>query len=189
MKRTVKHLGIIVFLFTTGNVFFTSCTKQNDTVIVYRDSSIIQYRDTSVNLVGDTTPNKQTYILFLNAGANTSSTTPIYSGTLPLFNKANYVGGDSIVFVCAGYNYSNNGGTPGSFVADLYDATDSVVIAGSAITISDLSPTAASPLVYHVSANIYSALPAKPITLLVRVASSSTTNNGVAVTPFLLVYK
>lgn len=189
MKKTVLLLCSIIAAFTLMVTSFSSCTKGVDTTIVYRDSFIVQYQDTSVTIVADSS-NKQTYVRFLNTGLNTTSIAPVFAGTLPFFNKNNYVGTDSVIFVCSGYNYGNSGAAAGSFVADLFDVTDNVPITGSSITVSDSTASAGSPnFAYHVSPNILSILPPLPITLAVRITSSSATNNAVSGDALLLIYK
>jgi hypothetical protein len=164
-------LLVIIFLFNR-------CTKKT-TTIVYRDTTVVEYRDTTFD--------NQTYLVFLNTAVNTASTTPVVSGELPMFDKASYLGLDSIRFVCSGYNYSNNNGTSGSFVAELYDVTDNQVIGGSAITISDPAPQTAQYTPYYLSGNILDSIPAKPINLEILVTSSSASNNAVAGQAFLLL--
>jgi hypothetical protein len=156
---------------------FSRCTKKT-TTIVYRDTTLIEYKDTTFD--------NQTYLVFLNTGVNTFSTTPGIAGELPLFNKSSYLGLDSIVFVCSGYNYSSSGPI-GSFVAELYDVTDSQVIGGSEITISASAPQTTQYTPYYLSANIFDSIPAKPINLEILVTSSSATNNAVSGEAFLLL--
>jgi hypothetical protein len=158
---------LLVILFS-----FNRCTKKTYTTIV-------EYRDTTFD--------NQTYLVFLNTGVNTISTAPVISGELPLFDKGSYLGLDSIRFVCSGYNYSINGGKSGSFVAELYDVTDSQVIGGSAITISDTAPQNAQYTPYYLSANILDSIPSKPIDLEILVTSSADTNHAVSGQAFLLL--
>ena len=155
-------------------------TADNDksTTIVYQDTTIVEYKDTGFN--------NQIYLAFLDVGAGTTSTTPIVAGELPLFNKSSYVGLDSIIFVCSGYNY-NNSGPIGSFVAELYDVTDSQVIGGSTITISAPGSQTVQYTPYYLSANILDSIPAKPIDLEILVTSSSATNTAESGEAFLLL--
>jgi hypothetical protein len=156
---------------------FSRCTKKT-TTIVYKDTTLIEYKDTTFD--------NQTYLAFFDVGVNTVSTVPVIAGELPLFNKSSYLGLDSIVFVCSGYNY-NNSGPIGSFVAELYDVTDSQVIGGSAITISAAAPQTAQYIPYYLSANILDSIPAKPINLEILVTSSSASNNAFSGEAFLLL--
>jgi hypothetical protein len=172
-KFSLYLLVLVVIIFS-----FNRCTKKT-TTIVYKDTTIVEYKDTTFD--------NQTYLVFLNTGVNTISTTPIVAGELPLFDKSSYLGLDSIVFVCSGYNYSNNNGNSGSFVAELYDVTDSQIIGGSTITISDPAPQTAQYTPYYLSANILDSIPAKPIDLEILVTSSSATNNAVSGQAFLLL--
>jgi hypothetical protein len=157
---------------------FAQCAKKTSTIIIYRDTTVVEYKDTAFD--------NQTYLDFLDVGTNTTSTIPVIAGELPLFDRSKYQGLDSILFVCSGYNYSQSGGN-GSFVAELYDVTDNLVIGGSAITISSPAPTTAQYTPYYLSANILDSIPAKPIDLEILIASSSATNNAVSGNAFLLL--
>ena len=186
MKRRSPLAGLLsaaVLLFFT--LSFSRCTKKT-TEIIYRDTTVTVYRDTTIVLDSS---NRQTYVLFLNNGLNTPSTTPVPAGVLPFFDKTKYVGADSIIFYMSGYNYSISG-SPGYFTAALFDSTDNQIIAGSQITISDPAPTSPYyPVVFHASGNVLDALPDKAITLQVLVSSSAPGVNAVSGTAFLLIYK
>lgn len=164
---------LLVIIFS-----FNRCTKKT-TTIVYRDTTVVEYKDTTFD--------SQTYLVFLNTGVNTISTSPVISGELPLFDRSKYSGLDSIVFVCSGYNYSTNGGSSGSLVVELYDVTDSKVIGGSMVTISDTAPPTPQYTPYYQSANILDSIPAKPIDLEILVTSSSATNHAASGEAFLLL--
>jgi hypothetical protein len=187
MKKRSSLAGLLlsaaVLLFFTFS--FSDCTKKT-TEIIYRDTTVTVNRDTTIVLDSS---NHQTYVLFLNNGLNTPSTTPVPAGVLPFFDKTRYAGADSIIFYMSGYNYSISG-SPGYFTAELYDSTDNQIIAGSQITISDPAPTVGDmPTVYHASANVLNALPDKAITLQVLVSSSASGVNAVSGTAFLLIYR
>ena len=159
---------------------FDRCTKKT-TVTVYKDTTIVQYRDTTLA--------NQTYILFLQTGPNTISTTPVFAGELPSFDKSSYTGLDSVVFFLGGYNYSTSGGPSGSFVAQLFDKTDGKIIGGSTITINDAAPSSYQYQAFHPSANILDSIPAKPIDLEILVTSSSSDNHAVSGEAFLLLHR
>jgi hypothetical protein len=184
MSSSLPRLLLSAFVLLFFVLSFSHCTKKT-TEIIYRDTTLNVTKDTTIVLDSS---DHQTYILFLNTGINTTSTTLVPAGELPFFDKSSYQGADSIIFYMSGYNY-NNAGPAGSFTVELYDSTDNQVIAGSELTISDPAPTIYQNAAYHVSGNILAALPAKPINLQILVASSSTSNYLDAGTAFLLIYK
>ena len=185
MKKRFPLAGLLsaaVLLFFV--VFFSHCTKKT-TEIIYRDTTV--NKDTTIVLDSS---NGQTYVLFLDAGINTTSTTPVPGGDLPFFDKTRYPEADSIIFYISGYNY-NFSGPAGTFTAELYDSTDNQVIAGSQVTISEVAQTGSLTYtpIFHASGNVLAALPAKPVYLQILVSSSASDNNLYSGTGFLVIYK
>lgn len=175
MKKVFAAVASFVLLCCILPVH--SCTKQTT---VYLDSTLSANRDPAIS--------QQTYLPFLFVGVNTVSTTPVYDGELPDFDKANYIGADSLVFFCSGWDYAVSGGAQGSCIVQLYDKTDNQVIGGSAITINDPS-TDAYPPVFHSSINLIDSLPDKPMDLQILVQSSDSTNHAVSSSAFMIIYQ
>ncbi|SHH19488.1 hypothetical protein SAMN04488109_3110 [Chryseolinea serpens] len=112
----------------------------------------------------------------------TSSVTPVITGNLYKFNKADYAT-DSIVFASEPYNYG--GGNLAE--VELYNITDNVAVEGSLLS----SGNAWQNRKFQVSDNVYKNLPSKEITLGVRFRS---TVEGQLATSgyygsYLLIYK
>src|ERR1700722_4247135 len=184
-RSSLRRLLLPFFVLLFFVLSFSHCTKKT-TEIIYRDTTLNVTKDTTIVLDSS---NQQTYILFLVPGNNTFSTSPVFAGELPFFDKTRYPGADSIIFYISGFNY-NNSGPAGSFSAELYDATDNQVVPGSQVTVSDVAPNAGDvPVVFHASANVLAALPAKPIELQILVSSSASDNSADAGEAFLLIYK
>ena len=139
--------------------FSPGCTKKTYVTYVSKDTTII--RDTTIV---DSTLDKQIQFYFF-VGQGVQSTAPtIVAGRIYKFNKHNYIGVDSIVFmtnpnVADISNYS---------IVSLYDITDSVPIAGSTV-----SNNVQNTNIFVQTGNIYKALPDKEITLGVTIRSKN----------------
>lgn len=97
-------------------------------------------------------------------GGNTDSAVGVSGLTLNNFNKANYPGLDSIVFVGNPYVYVA-GETTATF--ELFNMADNVILEGSALT----SNQAFNPLNLQTSKNLYNVIPNKSINIGARVRS------------------
>ena len=111
----------------------------------------------------DAVTDKITRLEIPGAGANTSSSTAILTGSLIKFNKSDFAT-DSIVFVADPYT----GGNGNLSVVELYNITDGVPIGGSVLS-TNASP---SNRLFMFSENIFDSLPSKEITIGVKTKSS-----------------
>lgn len=99
---------------------------------------------------------KQIFMPIEGSGSNTTSTTPVITGSLVKFSKTNFVGVDSIILVADPYV----GDPSNSSIVNLYDITDGQVISGSTLTSNN---TANNKFIQ--TGNVYKNLPDKEITL------------------------
>lgn len=190
MKKTFTLLcsGVGSLLLLSGAVSFSSCTKKE---IITKDTTIIQYRDTTINITNDTTIDNQTYVVLNMGGWEATETTPVYISETPSFNKSNYKGVDSIVFVADPCLFI---GTSGTCYMELYDATDQKVIGGSQISGSLLYNSAnpgnlSTAIPYVSSANIADSLPAYPIDLYISIHMSEANIMGEFISAYLILYR
>ena len=100
----------------------------------------------------------------LDFSANTTSVEGVSGPALPNFNKANYIGLDSIVFTSKVYT----SGKGNSAIADLINQTDNVVLDDSRL-VSDKTFEQSD---IQISKNLYRSIPNKPINLTLRLRSS-----------------
>jgi hypothetical protein len=113
--------------------------------------------------------------------ANTTSTTGVQGLAIFNFNKANYSGMDSIVFVSKPYS----GDLANNSIVDLINKTDNTVISGSQL----ISNKSGSDAVYLTSINLFNALPNKTIDINLRVRSEfSGKFAGNLYTSYLILY-
>jgi hypothetical protein len=113
-------------------------------------------------------------------GTNSTSWqfSPYAAFDLIKFNKANYIGVDSIVFACCLVSGSSND----TCFAELYDITDSVSIQNTVLQTNSIS------WIYQYSGNIYSMLPSKEITLTIRL-KNQTSGFASATSSILFLYR
>lgn len=163
VSKCLKLTLPLVALFCTL-YFSPGCTKKTYVTYISKDTTIIV----------DSNLDKQIQLYFF-AGQGVQTTTPtIVAGRTYKFNKHNYVGVDSIVFMT---NPNTAGDTSNYSIVSLYDITDSVPIAGST-----LSNNVHNPNIFVQTGNIYKSLPDKEITLGVTIRSKNdvTGSNQVA---------
>lgn len=108
----------------------------------------------------------QIFIPIDGAGSNTTSITPVITGSLLKFSKTNFVGVDSIIFVAGPYVSDPSN----SSIVNLYNITDGQVISGST-----LSSNSTAINTFIQTGNLYNNLPDKEITLGI---SQSSLNDG-----------
>ena len=175
LKLTLSLVALFFVLY-----FSPGCAKKT-VQYVYRDTTII--RDTTIV---DSGFDKQIQFYFPILFSNQTITPEITLGRINKFNKHNYIGVDSIIFMA---NPSVIGDTSNYSIVTLYDLTDSVLIAGSTVSnnVHDNQST------YVQSGNIYNALPDKEITLAATIRSkrdvSGTGNVAQVTNGYLILYR
>jgi len=133
----------------------------------------------------DGTSDKQIRLTF-NGGYSTTDTvaTLCYSQQyITRFSKSNYVNVDSIVF---GANMGTSSSSSNCIV-ELYDVTDSVVIAGGTLITNASGFFGDWPWIY--SNNLLNSLPDKEISLGFRIRSSQQGVGAQVNTPILFLYR
>jgi len=165
---TVK---VLIPAFLLFSVFYLApgCTK---TVVQHINHDTTIYKDTTI--VVDSNLDRQ---LVFSFDLNTGSITPtpqLAWDKIYKFNKHNYAGVDSIVFMADPYvaNVNPSFDPTDSCVISLYNVTDGVPIAGGQFRTRN-----ADPNVFVQTGNLYNALPDKEITLGVTVLSTKDESN------------
>lgn len=103
----------------------------------------------------------------LDFSANTTSTQGVSGLAVSNFNKANYLGLESIVFAARPYS----GTTANNAIVTLINSTDNIKLNGSILQSNKVFED--SPVQY--SANLYDLLPSKPVNISLEIKSE---NNG-----------
>lgn len=149
-------------------ILLYSTSGCNKTTNITEPISVTEIRDTTI--IVDSPLDKQ-IMLYLPEPIGSLDTTwgpgifNIYH-----FNKANYAGADSVIFMAN----PNVFGDPTNYSqVCLYDLTDSVPIAGST-----LSSNTSSQNVFLQTGNIYNALPNKEITLTIALRGTKSEVNA-----------
>jgi hypothetical protein len=117
----------------------------------------------------------------LDFSANTTSTTPVSGLALSNFNKANYIGMDSIVIASRLYVADPSIHA----ILNATNLTDNVILSNSTITSNKLF----SESVVQTTGNLYNVIPNKSINIGLNLRSDVTGFSGLYGTSYLILYK
>jgi hypothetical protein len=162
----MKHKTFIITTFTLLGIFFLiGCTKEGPMGPAGQDA----YSDSQIRLP------------MLSGGNTTSEDGVLISGIIK-FDKRNYEGVDSIIFIA--YPYSGN--INNYCMVELYNFTDSVVIENSLLK----SNQPGNSQVYQETGNLYNYLPDKEIDLGISIKSEHEGSfSGIINYSYLFLYR
>lgn len=163
---------------TNGGITIQSGVDKNKNNIL--DSSEIDQTEDVCN-GADGSSDKQIFLPIPNAGSNTSSSTPVITGSLIKFNKDNYAGVDSIIFVADPYvaDVSNTS------IVELYNITDGEIITNSKLSSSSLFNQRS----FIQTGNLYNNLPGKEIIIGIRQYSAKEGFFAASGSSYLFLYR